>query len=63
MDPALKQALVIGAVAGLFMGMAMYWASGGKLFWFALIPVAALMGAGAVMMKGPVEDDEPPRRK
>ncbi len=55
MEPAVKQGLILGAVAGLFLGIAMY-ALTDMIGWLLLIPFGAIMGAAPQLLRPPEDD-------
>lgn len=56
MQTAVKQGLILGAVAGAFLGVAM-WLYTGVIGCLLLIPFAAVMGAAPQFLK-PADMDE-----
>ena len=60
MDNGTKQGLIMGAIVGVFIGVAL-WLYTDVIACLLLIPFTAVMGAAPQMIKP--KDEEPPRRK
>lgn len=56
MNPATKQGLAVGALAGFFLAAFFYWYSQNPTC-FLLVPFAAVMGAAPQLIKPRDEDD------
>ena len=60
MDTGLRQGLVLGAIVGVFIGVAL-WLYTDVVWCLLLIPFTAIMGAAPQLIKP--KDEEPPKRK